>query len=339
VKQGSNWAIHGVVSRMTERSDAQLADDEEMMKAQARRDAAGHERKEAQEAVAAAGTDPKTADVKAKLGTLDAQYTEKSAKLDQIRQSKQAGAGELEQLSTWFLEAAGDYESLRKELENLKGAPTELQVEADKIFRDAENAVRLAGAALAAPAILTGLVIPSVGPAGPDPTPAESVTAARDALQAVMAAAPRTVTTAEQLVAVRGLAPLISRTAKAVGDARNDIRAVNQVRTQADAVEKVYRETTNYGTVGDRTAEGAARHEVQTGARVAGKWHGFKCRDFAVNLTRIIGNLERQKAALPKSVHKAIDAAIARAEDRRARLQAAWEVWNERYERDPTFGR
>jgi regulator of protease activity HflC (stomatin/prohibitin superfamily) len=192
---------------------------------------------------------------------------------------------------------------------------------------------------MADPAIQRGLVIPAVGDDGPAPTPLEKITAARNALHEAIVAAPRTVADAAQLQVVSRLGPLTSRTTKAVGDARTEISAANQVRTQADAVQNVYDETTNYGSIGDRTAEGAARYEAETGQQVSARWHGFKCRDYARNLEVIIANLRLQKAQLPKSVHTAIDKAIARAEDRRAKLQAGWEIWNERYERDPTFGR
>jgi hypothetical protein len=315
-----------------------VADDEELSKAQTRREAAERERKSTQEALAVLGSpgaDPKLADVGRRFGSLDAQYAEKNRRLNEVQQSKQAAVGELEELSTWFLDAAGKYEDLRIEIQSLRTGPTQLQAEADKIFRDADNALGRAEAAINDPAIQQGLVIPlEVAP-----SPLEKITAARNELQSAVNAAPRTVTSTAQLTSVRELVRLTSTMAKTIGDARNDVKAANQVRTQAEAVQNVYDETTAYGIVGDRTAEGAAKHEARTGHPVEGRWHGEKCRDYAANLATIIDNLRRQRNVLPKSVHAAIDTAIARAEDRRAKLQEGWEVWNERRQRDPNFGR
>jgi hypothetical protein len=246
------------------------------------------------------------------------------------------GPGELEELGAWYLDA----EDLRTEIQSLKPKPTQLQVEADKIFRDAENAVRLADEALADEAIQRGLVIEELDAAGvPVPTPAQRVTTARTELQTAIAGfTTRTVTDATQLTAVQRLVLLTSQATKVIGDARNEVKAINQVNTQADAVQNVYNETTKYGEIGDHTAEGAARYEAEKGQPVEGRWHGEKCRDYAVNLTTIIGNLRLQKAQLPKGVHKAIDEALRRAEARRAKLQAGADVWYARYNSDPTFG-
>ena len=222
------------------------------------------------------------------------------------------------------------YDDLRTDIQSLMGEPTPLQTEADEIFRVAENAVRLASDAIADPAIQAGLVIPSEGP-----TPVENVTAARDALQAAINGAPRLVTDVSQLEVVRWLRRPTSTASRAVGNARNVIKAANQVRTQIDAVQNVFDETTNYGMVADRTAEGAAKHEARTGQRVGGAWHGPKCQHYATNLETIIRNLGLQKAALPSTVHREIDSAIARAEDRCSKLQEGADVWYERYREDP----
>ena len=340
VKQEGKWAVHGTVSRMTETSDAEVADVEDLTKAQDRREAAEREQKETREAFAVLGppgTDPKREE---KLKTLDAQFTEKNGRLDEIRTTKSARPGELEELGAWYLDAVGNYEDLRTEIQSLKPKPTQFQVEADKIFRDAENAVRLADEALADQAIQRGLVIAELDEAGePVPTPAQRVTTARAELQTAIAGfTTRTVTDAEQLTVVRRLVLLTSQATKVIGDARNEVKAINQVKTQAGAVQNVYNETTNYGEIGDHTAEGAARYEVETRRPVEGRWHGEKCRDYAVNLTTIIANLHLQRVELPKGVHKAIDEAIRRAEARRAKLQAGADVWYALYNSDPTFG-
>ena len=339
VKQEGKWAVHGTISRMTETTDAEVADQEDLTKAQDRREAAEREQAETREALAVLGppgTDPTRAE---KLKALDAQLAEKNGRLDEIRRTKSARPGELEELGGWYLDVVAKYEAIRAEIQSLKAKPTQLQTEADKIFRDADNAVAQAVAALADPAIQAGLVIPAVGPTGPSPTPVERVTTARNELQAAIGGfATRTVTTAAQLTAVQALTPLTSRATKVIGDARNEVKAINQVRTQVDAVQNVYDETTNYGTIPDYTAEGAARYEVQTGQPVEGRWHGEKCRDYARNLTTIIDNLREQRRQLPPTVHKAIDEAIKRADDRRAKLQQGADVWYARYNSDPTFG-
>ncbi|HSU36562.1 MAG TPA: hypothetical protein VLJ88_12965 [Propionibacteriaceae bacterium] len=325
---------------MTEPTDADVADDDDVRTAQVRRDAAQRERTSTHEALADVGTstDPRLATTRTAIAGLDGDFTTKTGRLDQIAESKKAATGEVEQLSAWFLDAAAQYEELGNRLTSLKPARTPMQATADKIFRDADNAIETANRAIADPAIQAGLVIPALGPMGPDPTPVERVTAARNALQTALGGVARTVNTAAELAAVQGLVPTTSTVNKSVGDARNEIRPVNQVQTQIDAVENVYKETTNYGNVGDRTAEGAAREEVRTGQPVGGLWHGQKCRDYAANLVTIIANLKQQKAAFPKNVHKAIDAAIARAEDRRVKLQAGADVWYAYQAQNPGFG-
>ena len=340
VKQEGKWAVHGTISRMTEKSDAEVPDDEELMKAQVRRESAEREQTETREGFAVLGppgTDPTREE---RLKTLDGQLTENNGRFDEIRRTKSAKPGELEELSAWYLDAADKYERLRTEIQSLKAKPTQLQTQADKIFRDADAAVARATAALGEPAIQQGLVIPAADETGPLPTPADKVTTGRNELQtAITGFATRTVTTAAELTAVQALVALTSRLDKVVGDARNEVKAANQVRTQADLVQNVYKETTEYGNIGDRTAEGAARYEVETGDQVEGRWHGEKCLSYARNLEVIIGNLREQKRRLPPAVHKAIDEAIKRAEDRRAKLQAGADVWWAEYERNPTFGR
>ncbi|MFD5827070.1 hypothetical protein [Lentzea sp. NPDC060358] len=338
VKQGRNWAVSGTVSRMTEKSDA-LVDEDDLGKLQIRRDAAGTEREGAHQAVTALGPRGTHPELDTLLADTDTAYARKSGRLDEIARTKQADHSETESLAEWFLDAVETYEAIRVKAQSLVGAPAPHQAEANTIFKNADDALARADKALADPALQAGLVIPAQGATGPLPTPVERIRTARGDLATAVGALSRTVADATQLAAVKTLVQKISTLDKTVGDARNEIKPDNQVKTLADAVQNVYDETTGYGTVGDRTSEGAAHHEVRTGEPVEGRWHGEKCRDYATNLDSIIRDLQRQKAALPRSVHGRIDQVIARATQRRDKLRAGWVAWDNHRKANPGFGR
>ncbi|MDX3656193.1 hypothetical protein PV646_02635 [Streptomyces sp. ID05-26A] len=335
VKQGAHWAVQGTVSRMAEKSDALVVDSEDLDTLKIRRDATKEERENAHKAVTALGPPGTRPEIERELGQVDADYAQKSSRVDAIVHAKQAAQGETEDLGQWFLTATARYDDIR--VKALKAVPpaSPQQVEADKLFKDARAALEKADQEMAKPEIQAGLVIPAQAP---EPTPIERIRTARAALQAAVDAAPTRVTDEAQLAIVRGLIQPTSSLTRAVGEAANEIKAENQVRTQVAAVDNVYNETTNYGTEGDRTTEGAADIEIRTGRPVAGRWHGEKCRDYATNLDTIIANLSLQKANLPKRVHRTIDQAVSRAELRRDKLRAAWVRWDAHRSRNPGFG-
>jgi|GEM_PF-3183611 len=341
VKQGAYWAVHGEVQRMTEPTKVPVSDEriEEVRKL---REAANNQwtkTKDALKPLTKKIKDTKNPLKPADLATArkaesdfsgyETTFLTKKSRFDEIRKSKEAPTGEIDGLATFFTEAAAKFTAMRASIEDAAAAAlseSDLQAQADPIRTRATSTLANADAGLADAGIAQGLVIPSAD----QPTPAEKVRTARDALKVAFDACPAKVSTAAGLRQIKDLEPLIGRCDKALGDARNEIRAVNQVKVQIDAVENVYTYTTNYGNFGDRTSEGAAKHETKTGEQIGGSWHGGKCRDYERNLAGIIANLRQQRAALPATVHAMIDEAIKRADERRLRLKDGADTWDSR---------
>ncbi|WP_420123369.1 phage tail protein [Nakamurella sp.] len=341
VRQGKVWGVRAEVQRMVAPTQVPIADEriEEVRKLRETASNRWTDAKDALKPVSKKIKDTRNplapADLTvARKAEADFAAAESTFKVDKdrfevIRKKKEAAPTEMDALASAFQRAAATFTALTRTIEDvaLAGRPAaELQAQADTYRAQASAALANADAGLADASITAGLVIPS-----PDqPTPAERVRTAREALATALGACPEKVTTPAQLRPYQDLTPLISSCAKVLGDARNEVKAINQVRVQVEAVDNVYRYTTNYGSFGDRTSEGAAKHEARTGEQVGHSWHGGKCRDYERNLDTIIDNLRQQRRALPAGVHPMIDEAIKRAQERRARLKEGADTWDNR---------
>ncbi|HEY7596544.1 MAG TPA: hypothetical protein VH969_25580, partial [Actinophytocola sp.] len=187
--------------------------------------------------------------------------------------------------------------------------------------------------------IINGVLAPA-GTLTLSETPLRKITNAHKVLAQALKGVPTNITTPAQVKTVKKLLEgPTSSVGKAIDDGRKAVDPTNQVAAQVAAVKNVYAETTNYGTVRDRTAEGAAYEEIDTGKPVGeDTYHGHKCINYADNLKTIISTIDLQLKAFPPQFHEALKQARADAVDREKKLRAGGDAWFAHQRANPGFG-
>jgi hypothetical protein len=344
VKQGGYWAIHGVVSRMTEQTQVEVAADaERLAEARQLRQTASNERastKSALKPLSRKLRDPKSslkAEQKARgqaaeteFNTLDAQYDGRRDRLDEMLKSKKELPQELNGLITFFTDAAATFARIRRDIDFATADSARIQQEANTLRGEIEGQDVRADAVVADVDVVRHVLN----------NPAQKVLAARidarrKAIKAGLAALTGPIEDLAGLDRIRTLKDTASGLQTDLFEANRIKHLIVQVREQGDVIDKIIRQTTIAGrpgaTIGGGSSEEAVAYELANRRQVGDAWHGPKCTDDARGLTNAIATLQTL-AALPTAapVQGDINAAIQRAQARLPGLQAgsqSWEAW------------
>ena len=147
VRSGSHWAVHGVISRMTEPTKTEVeVDAERLSEALNLRQLASREWTDTKSALKPLSR--RLADPKSTLGPaeralaraaatsfaeLDTAYVAKRDRLDAIRKSKKAEPKEIDEIVSFFREAPGKFAAIRRDIDLAAADPKKIEDEARKL--------------------------------------------------------------------------------------------------------------------------------------------------------------------------------------------------------------